>query len=273
MSTLPIAPPAVEEVRMELETVLYSVDDGIARIVMNRPAQRNALNHQLLDDLDSAFASAEDDDAIGVIILSAAGPSFCAGYDLKGSYYTSVPAKQGKWTVGNSLKTLRGIEARYQRIWNCTKPTIAQVHGHALAGGCYLQLLCDISVATEDAILGHPAVKMGGVSSMPLWQIALPMKIARYLLLTGRTVTGREAERIGLVTMAVPDDQLAGIVDGIARDCLAVPRDGQFQNKEALNTALEIMGVGALFRYHGQMNALGRLCDRAGDDGFDRFRE
>ena len=111
---------------MNLETVLYSVDNGIARIVMNRADKRNALNHQLLDDIEHAFAAAEDDDAVGVIVLSANGPSFCAGYDLKGSYYTSVPRKEGKWTVGNSLKTLRGIEARYQRIWNCPKPTIAQ---------------------------------------------------------------------------------------------------------------------------------------------------
>ena len=257
---------------MKLETVEYAVDDGIARIVMNRPDKRNALNHQLLDDIDRAFTAAEDDDAVGVVVLSANGPSFCAGYDLKGSYYTSVPKKDGKWTVGNSLKTLRGIEARYQRIWNCTKPTIAQVHGHALAGGCYLQLLCDISIAADDALLGHPAVKMGGVSSMPLWQVALPMKVARYLLLTGRTLTGVEAARIGLVTMAVPLTDLAATVDAIARDCLAVPRDGQLHNKEALNTSLEIMGVGALFRYHGQMNALGRLRERGDDDGFDRFR-
>ena len=257
---------------MKLETVAYSVDDGIARIAMNRADKRNALNHQLLDDLDRAFETADADDAVGVIVLSGNGPSFCAGYDLKGSYYTSPPKKEGKWTVGNSLKTLRGIEARYQRIWNCTKPTIAQVHGHALAGGCYLQLLCDISVATDDAQLGHPAVKMGGVSSMPLWQIALPMKVARYLLLTGRIVSGREAARIGLVSMAVPPAELVSTVDGIARDCLAVPRDGQLHNKEALNTALEIMGVGALFRYHGQMNALGRLRERGDDDGFERFR-
>ena len=69
-------------------------------------------------------------------------------------------------------------------------------------------MLCDISVAADDALLGHPAVKMGGVSSMPLWQVALPMKVARYLLLTGRTVSGVEAERIGLVTMAVPRTEL-----------------------------------------------------------------
>lgn len=251
---------------MELATVLYRVDDGIARIVMNRPEKRNALDHQLLDDLDAAFTAAEADDDVGVVVLSAAGTSFCAGYDLKGSYYTSPPPKQGRWTVGNALSTLRGIEARYQRIWNCSKPTIAQVHGHALAGGCYLQMLCDISVAADDAILGHPAVKMGGVSSMPLWQVALPMKVARYLLLTGRTLSGREAERIGLVTMAVPMAELEATVEGIARDCLAVPREGQQHNKEALNTSLEIMGVGALFRYHGQMNALGRLRERFDED-------
>lgn len=258
---------------MDLQTVQYSVKDGVARIVMNRPEKRNALNHQLLDDLDAAFTLAEDDDGVGAIVLAANGPAFCAGYDLQGSYYTTPPAKEGHWTVGNSLRTLRGIEARYERIWNCFKPTIAQVHGHALAGGCYLQLLCDISVAAEDATLGHPAVRMGGVSSMPLWQVALPMKVARYLLLTGRLISGREAERIGLVSLAVPREDLERTVDLIALDCLQVPRDGQLQNKEALNTALEIMGVGALFRYHGQMNALGRLRERTEDDGFNRFRK
>jgi enoyl-CoA hydratase len=256
---------------MDLETVRYNVDDGIARIVMNRPEKRNALNHQLLDDLDAAFAAAEADDAVRVVVLSGAGPSFCAGYDLKGSYYTTPPAGD-RWTAASALTALRGIEARYQRIWNCPKPTIAQVHGHALAGGCYLEMLCDISVAAEDAQLGHPAVRMGGASSMPLWQVLLGVKKARYLLLTGRVIDGREAERIGLVSLAVPAAELAETVEGIARDCLAVPFEGALMNKETLNTALEVLGVGALFRYHGQMNALGRLRERSGDDGFGRFR-
>ncbi len=257
---------------MELQTVLYSAAGGVARITMNRPEKRNALNHQLMDDIEAAFIEAEDDPGVRVIVLAAAGESFCAGYDLKGSYYTTPPEPEGRWTVANSLMTLRGIEARYQRIWNCPKPTIARVQGHAFAGGCYLQLLCDISVAANDAQLGHPAVKMGGVSSMPLWQVALGLKKARYLLMTGRIVSGVEAERIGLVTLAVPTEELDATVEGIVADCLAVPFEGALQNKEALNTALEIMGVGALFRYHGQMNALGRLREREADDGFSRFR-
>jgi enoyl-CoA hydratase len=256
---------------LELSTVRYTAEEGIARIVLNRPEKRNALNHQLLDDIDTAFDAAEDDQAVGVIVLSGAGPSFCAGYDLQGSYYTTPP-EEG-WTVSNSLLTLRGIEARYERIWNCPKVTIAQVHGHALAAGCYLQLLCDISVASENAQLGHPAVRMGGASSMPLWQVVLGLKKARYLLLTGRVIDGREAERIGLVSLAVPAVELEATVDGIARDCLAVPADGALLNKETLNTALDILGVGALFRYHGQMNAVSRLRERRqADDGFDRFR-
>jgi len=257
---------------MSYETVLYSSEGGVARIVMNRPEKRNALNHQLLDDLDAAFSQAEADREVRVVVLSGAGPSFSAGYDLAGSYYTSPPEPEGRWTLGNTLMTLRGIEARYQRIWNCPKPTIAQVQGHALAGGCYLQLLCDISVAAHDAQLGHPAVKMGGVSSMPLWQVALGLKKARYLLMTGRVIDGQEAERIGLVSLSVPREELEATVEGVVRDCLAVPFEGALQNKEALNTSLEIMGVGALFRYHGQMNALGRLRERGDDDGFNRFR-
>ncbi len=258
---------------MDLETVNYTVEGGIARIEMNRADKRNALNHQLLDDIDAAFTEAERDSSVRVVVLSGAGASFSAGYDLKGSYYTTPPAEEGRWTAGNSLMTLRGIEARYQRIWNCPKPTIAQVHGHALAGGCYLQLLCDISVAAEDAQLGHPAVKMGGVSSMPLWQVVLGLKKARYLLLTGRIVNGIEAAEMGLVTMAVPGDQLAETVNSIAADCLEVPYEGALMNKEALNTSMEIWGIGAMFRYQGHMNALGRLREnRGGGDEFDRFR-
>ena len=252
-----IGPPGREAVAVDLATVLYTVDGPLARIVLNRPERRNALDHQLLDDIDAAFAAAEADESVRVVVLSGAGSSFCSGYDLGGSYYITEP--EGGWTVANGLERLRGIEDRYRRVWDFPKPTVAQVHGHALAGGCYLQMLCDISVAADDALLGHPAVKMGGVSSMPLWQVLLGAKKARYLLFTGRLIDGREAERIGLVTLSVPAGELASTVDGIAADCAAIPPSGQRHQKESLNTDLEIMGLGAMFRYHGQMNALGRL--------------
>jgi enoyl-CoA hydratase len=243
---------------MDLQTVRYAVDGAVARIELNRPERHNALNGELLEDLDTAFAAAEADDAVRAVVLSGAGRSFCSGYDTSGSPYITPP--EGGWTKSSALLRLRGIEARYQRIWDCPKPTVARVHGNALAAGCYLQLLCDITVAATDARLGHPAVRFGGVSSMPLWQMALGLKKARYLLLTGRIIDGAEAERIGLVSLAVPPDELDATVEGIVADLVAIPADGAMHNKIALNTALSVRGAGALFRYHGEANALGRLA-------------
>ncbi|MBU2547502.1 MAG: enoyl-CoA hydratase/isomerase family protein [Proteobacteria bacterium] len=240
-----------------MQTVEYRVSDHVGTIAMNRPERHNALGYDLLDDLDEAFDLAEADDAVRVVVLQGNGPSFCSGYDLKGSYYIHGPRSGvAEWNVKEAMLNLRGIEARYMRIWNFPKPTVAKVHGYALAGGCYLQMLCDVSVAAEDAVLGHPAMKRGGVSSMPLWQVLLGPKKARYLLMTGRTVDGREAERIGLVSLAAPRDRLDETVAGIAADIAAVGVADAFQNKEALNTLMEIQGLGAMFRYAGQMNSI-----------------
>lgn len=244
---------------MKLETVQYDIAGRIARISLNRPDKHNALNHQLMDDLDAAFADVEKRDEVSVVVLAGNGPSFCSGYDTKGSYYITPPNGADAFTGQTGLTALRDIEARYMRIWNCPKITIAQVHGNALAAGCYLQLLCDISICADSARIGHP-VRRSGITSMPLWQVALPLKKARYLLMTNRIVDGPTAERFDLVTMSVPEVELKSTVDQIAEECAVLtPADARMK-KEAFNMALEMMGVGAMFRYHGQMNALGRVA-------------
>jgi enoyl-CoA hydratase len=245
---------------MESSAVLYATaEPGIARLTLNRPARHNAIDAAMLDDLARGLDRADADPEVRCVVLAGTGRSFCSGWDTAGSPYITPPEDPGRWTKTSTLRTMRTIEARYRQLWDFPKPTVARVHGNALAGGCYLQLLCDISIAATDARLGHPAQRWGGVSSMPLWQVALPVKKARYLLLTGRIVDGVEAERMGLVSLAVPPEELDEVTDGVARDCATVPTAGMQHNKEALNTALDLLGVGALFRYHGQMNALGRL--------------
>jgi enoyl-CoA hydratase len=190
------------------------------------------------------------------VVLAGAGKAFCAGYDLTGSPYITAP-EEG-WTQNSAVARLGEVEAFYRSIWDCPKVTIAQVHGSALAAGCYLQLLCDISIAAENARIGHP-VRAGGVTSMPLWQVAMPYRKARYLLMTRRVIDGATAERFDLVTMAVPEAELAETVDAVAQDCLATDPNSSSMAKETLNTALEIGGLGAMFRYHGQMNGLARV--------------
>jgi enoyl-CoA hydratase len=252
------------------ETVEYETRGKVGYIIMNRPEKRNALGYQLLDDLDAAFDYAEADDSVNVVVLKGNGPSFCSGYDLGGSYYISVPQGHDHWDLKNSLMTLRAIEARYMRIWNFPKATIAQVHGHCLAAGCYLQLVCDITVAADNAQFGHPAQhRWGGVTSMPLWQFIMGPKRARYLLYTGRNISGADAERMGLVSLAVPLDQLQATVDQMADEIAKVPPHGLLEFKEVLNTDMEIMGLGAMFRYHGQHNAMGRVVRAAVGFGED----
>ena len=115
-----------------MKTVEYSVKDQICTIAMNRPEKHNALDYDLLDDLDTAFDQAEADDEVNVIVLKGNGKSFCSGYDRNGSYYIHGP-REGieKWDVKNAQMTLRGIEARYQRIWNCPRSPSPRFTGTA----------------------------------------------------------------------------------------------------------------------------------------------
>jgi len=254
---------------MDLETVIYEVKENIAKITMNRPEKRNALNHQLLADLDAAFEEADNDPEVRVAILAGAGKAFSAGYDLTGSPYTSVPEGYDEWTTGNALRTLRGISERYLKIMNLTKPVLAQVHGHCVAAGCYLQMCCDVAIAAENAILGHPATRGGGVTSMPLWVSFLGLRKAKELLMTSRLISGKEAERVGLVNKAVPEDKLEEEVWKMAKEMAEVPPDGMIILKEALNTHAEILGRAAVFTYHRQLNALGRVGRGRGEGGLN----
>ena len=243
---------------MKLETVLYEVKENIARITMNRGEKMNALNHALWDDLIAAFDQAENDPEVRVVILCGGERAFCSGWDLKGSYYISVPEGYDQWTTGNALSTLRRISERYLKIMNLPKPVIAQIRGYCLAAGCYLEMLCDIAIAAEDALFGHP-VGRGGVDSMPLWITYLGFRKAKELLLTQQIIDGKEAARIGLINRAVPGDKLEEEVWKMAKLLTESPPDGLAIQKEAFNVHAEIMGRSALFAYHRQLNALGRV--------------
>ncbi|MDD5191051.1 MAG: enoyl-CoA hydratase/isomerase family protein [Dehalococcoidales bacterium] len=244
---------------MKFEAVLYEVKENICTITMNRPEKRNALNYQLLNDIDAAFKAAEDDPEVRVVILAGAGSSFSSGYDIKDSPYLVLPETMETWTNTYALRTLRKIGERYQMIMYFSKPVVARVQGYCIAAGCYLQMCCDIAVAADNAILGHPATRPGGVTSMPLWVTLLGVRKAKEMLFMSKLINGKEAERIGLVNMSVPEDKLMEETWKVAKNLAEVPPDGIIISKEAINTHMRIQGIDAEFVYHRELNALGRV--------------
>ncbi len=246
----------------ELETVIYEKKGNVCSLIFNRPEKHNCLSYQMLDDIDTVLDMAEADETTNVLILKANGKSFCSGFDTKGSYYITPP--EGGWTYRNSYNTLnKKVYAKYKRIFDFPKVTIAQVHSRCTDAGCYLQLSCDISVAADDALLGHPAQKWGGSQSTPLWQLFMGSKKARYLLMSGRLVDGKTAADMGLVSISVPRDKIEEEVNALAAEIAEIPRDGALHNKIAMNTDLKILGVDARFDYYGQMNRYTRFINKS----------
>ena len=220
--------------------------DRVAYLTLDRPEKRNALTLGLMGDLLDALAAAEADPGIGCIVVQGAGPSFCAGWDL-------TPAAPGEreghgdrspdeMTLREDINALSARSGRWARLWALTKPIVAKVHGHCLAGGTDLALHCDMIVAAEDAQFGFPAVRSMGSPSTHMWTYMVGPQWAKRMLLSGRAIDGRTAERIGLVMQAVPAARLADEVHALAADIAQVPYDLLAQNKSICNKAIELMG-------------------------------
>lgn len=245
----------------DYEFLIYDLSDRICTLTFNRPDKRNALNTQLLEELDDALDIAEADEEARVVLFKAAGTAFSAGYDLRDNPYTVPPKGQDRWRLNDSAPALREISNRYLRIWYFPKPTVAQVQGPAIATGCYFQMLCDIAFAADTATFGHQAQRVGGVTSLPLWVWMLGMRQAKYLLLTGRLITAKEAQKIGLVTRVFPADELEEEVDRLCRDLAAQNSVGATWLKEAINAGYDMMGLRAAYPMHHSMNAAMRVVE------------
>jgi len=184
---------------MTLETLLYTVEDGIAVITVNRPDTLNALNAQVIQELGQAFYQARADDAVQGIVLTGAGDkSFVAGADIQ--QFPDLDALSGHRFA------LRG-QAVFNRIEEMPKPVVAAVNGYALGGGCELALACHLRVASENASFGQPEVGLGLLPGYGATQ-RLPRLVGRglaiELILTGDRISAGRAYEIGLVNRVVP---------------------------------------------------------------------
>src|SRR5215468_610184 len=177
--------------------IVTSVADGVATVTLNRPEQRNAMNAALLRGLGAAFDELDGRKDVRVVLVRGEGPAFCSGMDLK-----EMEAQRGATGDPESgvVRILRRVEASRH-------PTIAVVHGDAIAGGCELALHCDLRVAADVARFGMPLARIGLVVPFPLAQKLVEIigpAHTRHLLFTGRLIDARRAHAIGMVHDVVP---------------------------------------------------------------------
>jgi enoyl-CoA hydratase/carnithine racemase len=215
------------------EPVLLVEDvDAVRRLILNRPAKLNALNSELSSVLSGGLTEAALDEAVRVVVIAGAGRSFCAGYDLN--------EETGD---GSPLESLTGSLENLLEIFDHPKPIIAEVRGHCLAGGCDLMMMCDLAVASDDAIFGQPEIRFGSTVVAHVMPWLVGARRAKELVLTGRDdVTADEAYRIGLVNRVVPMESLQNETMRLAAQLAVVDPTVMALTKRAINRSWEVSG-------------------------------
>ena len=245
---------------MSFKTLLYEKDKEEPRIVyitLNRPEKNNVISigtEYMTQEVQDAMRMVTEDDDVKVAIFRGAGKNFCAGEDLEMVYrvYGGSPTfrpYQGKRLVVDDTQ----MYACFRSVFLCDKIVIAQVHGWCIEGGMDIVEGCDIAVAATNAKFAHRGQRLafGGIPMNPLELLRNPKKI-RELMLTGRTINGEEAEKVGKITKAVPPEDLESEVYNLAKAICVIPYDaivmGKMATRHHLNQANVIgMDIGVVY--------------------------
>jgi enoyl-CoA hydratase/carnithine racemase len=191
------------------DEIQTSVADGIATVTMNRPAQRNAMNRAMLEGLRASFEDLDERGDVRVIVVRGAGPAFCAGMDLK-----EMEAR------GGAADPEADVVEVLRRVERARLPTIAMIHGDAIAGGCELALHCDLRVMADGARIGMPLARIGLIVPFTLGQKLVEVigpAHTRHLLFTGRPIDARRAHEIGMVHQVVAAAEIESATQALAR--------------------------------------------------------
>jgi methylglutaconyl-CoA hydratase len=213
-------------------TLILEFSGEIAKITLNRPDKRNAINTQMIAELQTALDTIEKSHS-RVVIVTGAGKAFCAGMDLE---MLSAITKQ---SAAENQDDARRIAKLLRRIWSFPRPTIAAVNGAAYAGGCGIATLCDFTLAAPEAKFGYTEVKIGFLPAIVSVFLTRQIgdKRSRDLLLTGRLVEATEAKEFGMVTEVVPGEQLMNRALALADDLIAASPSSLTRAKHLLTSA------------------------------------
>ena len=193
--------------------ILLDIDRGVARITLNRPEKRNALNDAIIAELKTALRKADSDESVRAVVISGAGKDFCSGADL------SALQKISNASVSENLDDAYALMEVFTIIREVHVPVVAAVHGRALAGGCGLACACDLILAARSAQFGFPEVKIGFVPAMVMAILRrnVSEKRAFELITRGGEITAEQAQEFGLVNQVFSDDEFKTDVDSYVR--------------------------------------------------------
>ena len=245
--------------------VLYSLDGAVARITLNRPAKRNALNDSVVTGIKEKLQDSSRDERVRVIVISGAGKDFCSGADL------SALQKIAGASVAENSEDARSLLELFLLIRQLPVPVVAAVTGRALAGGCGLASACDLVLASASARFGYPEVKIGFVPAMVMAILRrnVSEKRAFELITRGEEISAQQAKEIGLINQVFNDESFPVEVDaylkkfeGLSRQAIALTKGLLYQIDglafvEALETGADV-------------NVIARMTDEC-QKGIERF--
>jgi enoyl-CoA hydratase/carnithine racemase len=225
-----------------MDTVNFTIDKGVARVELNRPAALNSLNFVLLDELEVALKAAAAEPSVKAAVLSGSGRAFCTGADL-----TTVMALLDEWP--RYVQYLYRLTEVFRLLETLPVPTIARVHGYALAGGLELVLCCDMAIAAEDAQIGDQHANVGliaGAGGIPRLIRRIGKQAALEMLYTGVRVSGAEAARRGIVLRSAPVDELDSTIGELTDVLVQKSRTGLGYTKRVALAGEDVPLVTAL---------------------------
>ncbi len=193
----------------ETQPILFAIDGNVARITLNRPEMRNALNGAMIRGLKDTLRRADAEGMVRVIVLTGAGKDFCSGADL------SALKKISEASISENVEDARSLMELFVLVRQVRVPVVAAVQGRALAGGCGLASACDLVLASGSARFGYPEVKIGFVPAMVMAILRrnVAEKVAFELITRGAEISASEAKEIGLVNQVFSDDSFEADVN------------------------------------------------------------
>jgi len=224
----------------------------IARLRLDRPERLNAIDSRMPGEIREAVAWAEAEPEVHVIVVEGEGRAFCAGYDLvmlaedtplHAAHDHPLQQEKQPWDPMLDYAVMKRYTEDFMALWRSSKPTIAKVHGYAVAGGSDIALSCDLLVMADDAKIGYMPTRVWGCPTTAMWTFRLGPARAKQLMFTGDTISGRQAAEWGLANIAVPAAELDVACNALADRIAGVPLSHLAMHKLVVNQIMLTAGL------------------------------